>query len=105
MRPLPLAQIARWVEGRHLGADVTVTAVATDSRTLVPGSLFVALRGEHHDAHDHITQACERGAAALLVQREVHSPLPQVRQTLFSSRPFSVPHARHAQTTSRITAY
>jgi UDP-N-acetylmuramoyl-tripeptide--D-alanyl-D-alanine ligase len=78
MRPLHLSQIARWVEGRHLGADVKVDAVATDSRTLQPGSLFVALRGENHDAHDHVTQAAERGAAALLVQREVHSPLPQV---------------------------
>ena len=70
--------VARWVEGRHLGADVQIDAVATDSRTLAPGSLFVALRGEHHDAHEHVAQAAERGAAALLVHRAVDSPLPQV---------------------------
>ncbi len=78
MRPLPLSQIARWVEGRHLGADATVQAVSIDTRTLVPGSLFVALRGERHDGHDLAAQAAERGAVALMVQREVDSPLPQV---------------------------
>ncbi|MBP6596164.1 MAG: UDP-N-acetylmuramoyl-tripeptide--D-alanyl-D-alanine ligase [Arenimonas sp.] len=78
MRPVALAQVARWVEGRHLGADVDVLSVGTDSRLLAPGSLFVALRGEHHDAHDHVAQALERGAVALLVQREVDCPLPQV---------------------------
>ena len=78
MRPVLLSQVARWVEGRHLGADVEVTSVGTDTRTLAPGGLFVALRGERHDGHDHVQQALERGAAALLVQREVDCPLPQV---------------------------
>lgn len=78
MRPVLLSQVARWVEGRHLGADVEVTSVGTDGRTLAPGGLFVALRGEHHDGHDHVAQALERGAAALLVQREVDCALPQV---------------------------
>jgi UDP-N-acetylmuramoyl-tripeptide--D-alanyl-D-alanine ligase len=78
MRPVQLSQVARWVEGRHLGADVEVTSVGTDTRKLAPGALFVALRGEHHDGHDHVAQALERGAAALLVQREVDCPLPQV---------------------------
>lgn len=78
MRPVPLAQIARWVEGRHLGDDVVVDSVSTDTRTLAKGALFVALRGERVDGHDLVTDAAERGATALLVQREVHSPLPQV---------------------------
>lgn len=78
MRPLMLSQVARWVEGRQLGADVEVGSVSTDGRKVVPGGLFVALRGEHHDGHEHVAQALERGAAALLVQREVDCPLPQV---------------------------
>ncbi|HEU0154278.1 MAG TPA: UDP-N-acetylmuramoyl-tripeptide--D-alanyl-D-alanine ligase [Arenimonas sp.] len=78
MRPVLLSQIARWVEGRHLGADVEITSVGTDGRKLAPGGLFVALRGERHDGHDHVAQALERGAAALLVQREVDCALPQV---------------------------
>jgi UDP-N-acetylmuramoyl-tripeptide--D-alanyl-D-alanine ligase len=78
MRPLALSQVARWVEGRHLGADAQVRSVTTDSRAVVPGALFVALRGAHHDGHDHVAQALERGAAGLLVQREVDCALPQV---------------------------
>jgi UDP-N-acetylmuramoyl-tripeptide--D-alanyl-D-alanine ligase len=73
-----LSQVARWVEGRHLGADVEIRSVSTDTRTLGPGSLFVALRGERHDGHAHAEQALANGAAALLVHREVDCPLPQV---------------------------
>jgi UDP-N-acetylmuramoyl-tripeptide--D-alanyl-D-alanine ligase len=78
MRPLMLSQVARWVEGRHLGDDVELTSVATDTRTLAPGALFVALRGERHDGHALAAQAREAGAVALLVHREVDSELPQV---------------------------
>lgn len=78
MRPVELSQVARWVEGRHLGADASITSVGTDTRTLAPGSLFVALRGDNHDGHDHAAQAFERGAVALLVHREVDVALPQV---------------------------
>ena len=78
MRPLMLSQVARWVEGRHLGDDVEITSVATDTRTLVPGALFVALRGERQDGHALAAQAQAAGAVALLVHREVDGPLPQV---------------------------
>ena len=78
MRPLPLSQVARWVEGRHLGTDATISSVSTDTRALRPGALYVALRGERVDGHDLAAQAAEAGAAALLVQREVESALPQV---------------------------
>lgn len=78
MRPIALSQAARWVEGRHLGAEAEITSVGIDSRSLAPGALFVALKGEHHDGHDHAAQALERGAAALLVHREVDCALPQV---------------------------
>lgn len=78
MRPIALSQAARWVEGRHLGAEVEITSVGIDSRTLAPGALFVALMGENHDGHDHAAQALERGAAALLVHRELDCALPQV---------------------------
>ena len=78
MRPLPLAKVARWVEGRQLGGDAEVTSVCIDSRAVQPGALFVALRGERHDAHDHVAEAAERGAAALLLQRDVDTTLPRV---------------------------
>jgi len=44
-------------------------SIATDSRRVDPGALFVALRGEHHDAHTYVAEALRSGAAAALVER------------------------------------
>jgi UDP-N-acetylmuramoyl-tripeptide--D-alanyl-D-alanine ligase len=44
-----------------------LTGVATDSRTVNRGELFVALRGERFDGHRFLRDAVERGAAALMV--------------------------------------
>ncbi len=73
-----LSDIARWTEGRLLGADRSIGSVSTDSRSVVEGALFVALRGERHDAHEFVASARERGAVALLVDREMALDLPQV---------------------------
>ncbi len=43
--------------------------ISTDSRTLAPGALFVALSGERFDGHAHLAAAQERGAAAAVVRR------------------------------------
>ena len=43
------------------------TAVSTDTRTTIPGALFVALRGERFDAHEFLAQAARAGAAAAVV--------------------------------------
>ncbi len=48
---------------------VPVSAVCIDSREVEPGSLFVALPGEHTDGHRYLEDAARRGAAALLVTR------------------------------------
>jgi UDP-N-acetylmuramoyl-L-alanyl-D-glutamate--2,6-diaminopimelate ligase len=56
----------------------TVTAIAVDSRTAVPGSLFVAVRGERVDGHRYAKGAVVRGATAVVVEREVDVDVPQV---------------------------
>ena len=58
--------------------DVALGEIVTDSRRLTPGSLFVALRGEHFDAHQFIAQARQAGAVAALVEQPVNDPLPQL---------------------------
>ncbi|MEP7043683.1 MAG: UDP-N-acetylmuramoyl-tripeptide--D-alanyl-D-alanine ligase [Dokdonella sp.] len=78
MLSLRLAEIAHWTGGRLHGADVAIDAISTDTRTLGAGALFVALKGERYDAHDFAVTARERGAAALLVSRELPLELPQV---------------------------
>jgi UDP-N-acetylmuramoyl-tripeptide--D-alanyl-D-alanine ligase len=46
------------------------TGVSIDSRTVEPGEVFFALRGEFHDGHDHIREAWERGAVLTVVDRD-----------------------------------
>lgn len=78
MRPLALSQLARWCDARLHGDDLVIQAIGIDTRTLVLGSLYVALRGEAFDGHDFCTQAQASGARALLVEHEVESTLPQI---------------------------
>lgn len=47
--------------------DRPITAIVTDTRALVAGCCFVALRGERFDAHDFLADAGAGGAAALIV--------------------------------------
>lgn len=54
--------------------DKDVQRVTYDSRKVMPGDLFVALRGEHTDGHRYIRQAFERGAVAALVEEPVDAP-------------------------------
>jgi len=61
--------------------------VATDTRTIRPGDLFVALVGERFDAHDFLADAVARGAASLVVSRvdgaaTLGVPVYQVADTL-----------------------
>ncbi len=68
-----LSEIAQIVGGRLVGCDLEVAAVATDSRSyaLMHDTLFVAMCGVNHDAHDHIAEVAERGVKAFMVEHEV----------------------------------
>jgi UDP-N-acetylmuramoyl-tripeptide--D-alanyl-D-alanine ligase len=64
---MQLADAARALDARQVGADVALTGVSTDSRAITPGCLFVALRGPRFDGHRFAAQALEQGAAAVLI--------------------------------------
>ena len=75
---MSLSEAAAVLRGRVSGSDTRFSGVSTDSRTLHPGELFVALRGERFDGHGFLKQAAAAKAAAALVDRK-HSgeyPLP-----------------------------
>jgi UDP-N-acetylmuramoyl-tripeptide--D-alanyl-D-alanine ligase len=84
MIAMTLAEIADVVGGEvHDDAGVTVTGDAfVDSRTPVPGGLFVAVPGEHVDGHDYAAGAVEGGAAAVLAARPVGVPAVVVPDVL-----------------------
>jgi len=74
-----LDQIAASIEGAHVTRDAYFQGVSTDSRQLVPGSLFVALRGERFDAHDFLGQLVDKPLAAVVVETlPEHYPLPAI---------------------------
>jgi UDP-N-acetylmuramoyl-L-alanyl-D-glutamate--2,6-diaminopimelate ligase len=49
-------------------ADVEITAVVFDSRNVIPGSLFVAVKGTVVDGHDYIDKAIKDGAIAIICE-------------------------------------
>ncbi|TFY99118.1 UDP-N-acetylmuramoyl-tripeptide--D-alanyl-D-alanine ligase [Ramlibacter humi] len=62
-----LSQVAAWTGGRLIGdGNVAIERVHTDTRTLQPGDLFAALRGERFDANDFLAEARAKGAVAAL---------------------------------------
>ena len=73
-----LDNLARAAGGVVQGDNVHFGAVLSDTRTIQPGALFVALRGDRFDGHDFVPDAAAHGAAAALVSRPVQAPIPQV---------------------------
>lgn len=56
----------------------TFSQIATDSRTIGQGEVFLALRGEKFDGHAHAAEAVAKGAAALIVEEAIDTDVPQI---------------------------
>jgi UDP-N-acetylmuramoyl-tripeptide--D-alanyl-D-alanine ligase len=87
MIPMWTAADVEAATGGSATGDWIATGVSIDSRTLVAGDLFVALRGPNHDGHDFVGAAFEQGAAAAMVDHEVWglpaaAPVLRVADTL-----------------------
>ena len=67
------------IRGELSGADGWFSGCSYDSRTLQPGELFIALRGEARDGHDFISAAFEKGAGGAMVEHDADCPLPVIR--------------------------
>jgi UDP-N-acetylmuramoyl-tripeptide--D-alanyl-D-alanine ligase len=50
--------------------------ISTDSRTIAPGNLFVALTGDRFDGHDFLEDVLEKGAAGILVRKDRSAKVP-----------------------------
>jgi UDP-N-acetylmuramoyl-tripeptide--D-alanyl-D-alanine ligase len=69
MNPLTLSQIAQLAGASLSSGDgsVVINKISTDSRTVKPGELFVALRGENFEGHDFVEAGAKAGATGALV--------------------------------------
>ncbi len=57
--------------------NVVINGVTNDSRKVKKGHLFVAIRGESFDGHKYVNMAIEKGAVAVVVDRDFNQELPQ----------------------------
>jgi UDP-N-acetylmuramoyl-tripeptide--D-alanyl-D-alanine ligase len=74
---MTLAQAQQWLAGsQRVGlGSVRFARVHTDTRSLAPGDLFVALRGERFDANDFLAEAKAQGAVAAICQGDAQAQL------------------------------
>lgn len=66
----------------HVRDPITqVSGLALDSRQVIAGDLFIALKGTRGDGHDYVDEAIRRGAAAIACERELPAqPVPVVKE-------------------------
>lgn len=76
---MTLAAAAQLLHAPLLGQDRGFTSVSTDTRSLQPGALFVALQGPSFDGHRFVETAREKGAVGALVSEIVETTLPVIR--------------------------
>ena len=67
---LLLSQATQVLGGELVGKDIAFSSVATDSRTIIAGDLFVALHGDKFDGSQFVSLAVDKGAVAALVNAE-----------------------------------
>jgi len=79
MDALSLRQIAEFAGAKILRgkAETMIERVSTDSRRIKPGELFVALHGEHFDAHNFLEDVAKAGAAGAIVSQNPPPDLPE----------------------------
>lgn len=70
---LTLGELVEAAGGRLVRGDpaAKIGVVSSDSRTIGRGNCYFALKGERFDGHDYAADAAARGAAALVVEREI----------------------------------
>ncbi|MCT4793987.1 UDP-N-acetylmuramoyl-L-alanyl-D-glutamate--2,6-diaminopimelate ligase [Exiguobacterium alkaliphilum] len=79
-KDLNLTDLAKHIQliNQLSNSDINVTHVTTDSREVVPGTLFVAIKGYTVDGHDYAATAVERGAVAIVSERPLDVPVPNL---------------------------
>jgi alanine racemase len=65
----------------YVGRQQRFDAFSHDTRQLIPGEMFVAVRGEHSDGHDFLLDAVERGAAGILAEAHIIEALSEETRT------------------------
>lgn len=81
MIPVSLSWVAEQVNGQLVAQnmqDLVIEGVSTDTRSILPKDLFLALKGPNFDGHKFVQQAEGKGAIALIVSQDVDTQLPYI---------------------------
>lgn len=75
---MTLSDCSEKLRGQWVGEDIAVTSVSIDTRTISPGQLYVAIKGDHFDGNDFVSEAEQAGAAAAIVHPGVKTAMPHI---------------------------
>src|SRR5256886_6439502 len=74
---LPLARVAEFLSSAgEFDPQAVARGYSIDSRTIQPGELFFAVKGERLDGHDFVHQALGRGAVSAVVRKDQLARFP-----------------------------
>jgi UDP-N-acetylmuramoyl-tripeptide--D-alanyl-D-alanine ligase len=79
MIPVTLSWVAEQINGQLIAQktkQLVIEGVSTDTRSILPTDLFLALEGPNFDGHKFVKQAEQKGAIALILSRKVETHLP-----------------------------
>lgn len=81
MQPITAKDVVNACKGELVAGDMDtrITSVSTDTRTIAPGSLFVALTGENSDGHKFLADALSKGAVGVVVSHKVEAQCLAIR--------------------------
>lgn len=78
MSAMSLSSIAQETGGQLQG-EAAFDCVSTDTRTIEPGALYVALTGENFNGNRFVSAAMERGAVAVVVSEQLSENIPHIK--------------------------
>jgi UDP-N-acetylmuramoyl-tripeptide--D-alanyl-D-alanine ligase len=73
-----LSEIAKIIAGIHVGADAVISSVSINTRTIRPGDLYVAIKGQQFDGNNFVGNAESAGAIAAILNEGNPTSLPHV---------------------------
>ena len=73
-----LLEVAQKCKGNVIGNDVKIYRFSTDSREMLSGDAFIALKGKNFDGNDLVVDAVQKGAVAAVVTRKMDINLPML---------------------------
>ena len=105
MKNLTLENIAKAVEGKlfhgeNIPADTEAEGVVIDSRQVGKNYIFVAIKGERVDGHDFARDVFEKGALAMIAERELDT-LMYNDSVIFRDQQFTKANTISLQTMDR----